>query len=117
MHNHRDLRVWQKAKELALDIYKATIAFPDVEKFGLVSQMRRSAVSIASNIAEGAGRNSKAEFRQFLSIAQGSGYELETQIIIAKDLGLFKDLKTEPILDLLIEVQKMNAGLQKTLKN
>ncbi len=83
MHNYKQLIVWQNAVELSVFIYQLTKAFPAEEKFGLVSQIRRAAVSVASNIAEGAGRNSDGEFIQFLGIAAGSLNELETQIIIA----------------------------------
>ena len=86
MHNYKELNVWKVAVELATDVYKVTAQFPTEEKFGLQSQVRRSAVSIASNIAEGAGRNSTGEFKQFLGIAYGSAYELETQLLISKNL-------------------------------
>lgn len=84
MHTYRDLTVWQKSIELARCIYQITEKFPKEERYGLSSQMRRAAVSIASNIAEGKLRGSDKEFRQFLLIAFGSGGELETQIEIAK---------------------------------
>ncbi|MCA5005056.1 four helix bundle protein [Sphingobacterium bovistauri] len=80
MHKFRDLVVWQKAMDLANSVYMSTENLPVAEKFGLLSQIRRSAVSICSNIAEGAGRNTKGEFIQFLGIANGSAYELETQL-------------------------------------
>ena len=83
MHRYKELQIWQKTMDLSQRIYKETANFPTEEKFGLISQMRRSSVSIASNIAEGAGRNSDGEFNQFLGIAQGSAFELETQILIA----------------------------------
>ena len=88
----RDLRVWQESIGLVKDIYSITSQFPDEEKFGLVTQMRRSAVSIPSNIAEGAGRGSQREFAQFLVIARGSLSELETQLIIAKELNYLSDI-------------------------
>lgn len=93
----RDLVIWQKGIELVKLIYKATESFPEKEKFGLISQIRRCAVSIPSNIAEGHIRSHKAEFKQFLFIALGSIAELETQLIIANELGysnkeLFEDL-------------------------
>jgi len=92
MKGHRDLRVWQESIGLVKDIYSVTTQFPDEEKFGLVTQMRRSAVSIPSNIAEGAGRGSQREFAQFLVIARGSLSELETQLIIAKELNYLSDI-------------------------
>lgn len=87
MNQYQNLKVWQKAREMAVVLYKATATFPAEEKFGLTSQLRRSAVSVASNIAEGAGRNTHGEFIQFLGIATGSAYELETQLVIANDLS------------------------------
>lgn len=86
MNNFRNLDVWDKAVELATYAYKMTESFPKAEKYGLMSQMRRSAVSISSNIAEGAGRDSKKEFNQFLNISTGSCYELETQLTISQNL-------------------------------
>jgi four helix bundle protein len=92
MKGHRDLRVWQESIGLVKDIYAITSRFPDEEKFGLISQMRRSAVSIPSNIAEGAARGSQREFAQFLVIARGSLGELETQLIIAKELNYLSEI-------------------------
>ena len=92
MKGHRDLRVWQESIGLVKDIYTVTSRFPGEEKFGLVTQMRRSAVSIPSNIAEGAGRGSQREFAQFLVIARGSLSELETQLIISKELNYLSDI-------------------------
>jgi four helix bundle protein len=80
MHKFRDLNVWQKAMDLTVDVYRHTDHLPQSERFVLLSQVRRCAVSICSNIAEGAGRNSNGEFIQFLGMANGSAYELETQI-------------------------------------
>lgn len=84
---YQRLQVWQEAIELVTEVYWLTSRFPDSEKFGLVGQMRRAAVSIPSNIAEGAGRGSDKEFRRFLMIARGSLQELETQLIISGRLG------------------------------
>ena len=85
IRSYRDLVVWQKAMELVAEIYQRTRAFPMDEMFGLVSQMRRAAVSIPSNIAEGYGRASTGEYKQFLGHARGSLWEVETQILIAKN--------------------------------
>ncbi len=82
MHNLKELKIWNKAIDLTVDVYKATASFPSEERYGLTSQARRSAVSIPSNIAEGAGRNSNKEFSNFLGIANGSSYELQTQLVI-----------------------------------
>jgi len=92
--SHRDLIVWQRALELCTAIYKTTAGFPGEEKFGLVSQMRRAAVSIPSNIAEGHGRLTTSEYRHFLGIARGSLKELETQILIARRLGYLDESAT-----------------------
>jgi len=89
--NYRNLIAWQKAKNLALNVYRCTRSFPKDEIYGLSSQMRRAAVSVPSNIAEGKGRHSHKEFLQFLYHARGSLLELETQVSIARDL-LYVDL-------------------------
>jgi four helix bundle protein len=86
-HSYRDLIVWQRAIAMVTEVYRATQSFPREETYGLTSQLRRSAVSVASNIAEGQGRISKPEFRQFLGMARGSLLEMETQIVIAGNLG------------------------------
>ena len=115
MHDYRQLKVWQKAIDLVVDIYEVTAEFPKEEKYGLVSQMRRSAVSIPSNIAEGAGRNSDKEFCHFLSNAQGSNYELETQMIVSERLNLINKDLCNQVCNKITEVQKMNYSLQQKL--
>lgn len=85
--SYRELQVWQRAIELTVVIYKLTRAFPREEIFGLSSQLRRASVSIASNIAEGYGRGSKGEYRNFLGIARGSALEVQTQLVITRELG------------------------------
>jgi four helix bundle protein len=115
MHKYQDLKLWSKGIDLVVDVYKATANLPKEEKYGLTSQMRRCAVSIPSNIAEGAGRNSTKEFVHFLSIANGSNYELETQVIVANRLDLLNnELKTD-LCKRLNELQKMNYNLQNRL--
>jgi len=89
---HHDLRAWQEAMALVKDVYRITASFPKDELYALTSQMRRAAVSIPSNIAEGAARTGDKEFLQFLSISRGSLSELETQLIIAKELGYMLEL-------------------------
>ncbi len=111
--DHKELEVWKKSIPLVKEIYELTQNFPDSEKYGLVSQMRRCAVSIPSNIAEGSGRNSDKEFIQFLYYALGSIAELETQLIISKEL---KYLSSDTITTKLIEVRKILTGLIKYLK-
>ncbi len=114
MKGHQKLELWKRSIEFVTTIYKLTESFPKGEVYGLVQQMRKSAVSIPSNIAEGAGRNSKNEFKQFLSIAQGSTAELETQILIARNLGFIED--PELLLTELDELSKMLIGLARALK-
>lgn len=90
MNNLKELKIWNKAIDLAVDVYKATSTYPSDERFGLTSQSRRAAVSNPSNIAEGAGRNSPKECNNFLGIANGSFYELQTQLVIANKLTILK---------------------------
>ena len=105
---HHDLQVWQLGMRLVKDIYAMTKQFPDCEKFGLCSQMQRAAVGIPSNIAEGEARSGVKEFLQFLSIARGSLSELETQVMISKELGYIRDDKE--VLELMNELYaKINA--------
>ena len=115
MHKYQDLKLWQKGIDLVVELYKATGEFPKEEKYGLTSQMRRSAISIPSNIAEGAGRNSDKEFCHFLSVANGSSYELETQVIVANRLELLPKELCDELCSQLNEIQKMNYNLQSRL--
>src|SRR5688572_26720461 len=92
MNNFKDLKIWQKSVDLAVRIYEITKAFPKDEMYGLTSQMRRSAVSISSNISEGSGRNTDKDFNYFLGISYGSSCELETQLIIAERVRLIDTL-------------------------
>ncbi len=108
---HHRLLAWQEAIALVKDIYAATKHFPESERFGLTSQIRRAAVSIPSNIAEGAARTGNKELAQFLSIARGSLSEVETQVIIAQALGYRFD--SQPILTRLDHVSRLVTGLQK----
>lgn len=115
MHKIEDLKVWNKAIELAKMVYIIVAKLPNDERYGLTSQLKRSSVSISSNIAEGAGRNSKKEFKHFLGIANGSCYELHTQLILLTELNLIEKTKIQPIIELCVEIQKMNYSLQKSL--
>jgi len=117
MHNLKELKIWNKAIDLTVDVYKATSTFPSDERFGLTSQSRRSAVSIPSNIAEGAGRNSNKEFNNFLGIANGSSYELQTQLVISNRLNLLNDNLLNDLLQQIDELQKMNFAFQQMLKS
>jgi four helix bundle protein len=113
---HHNLEVWKRSLDFVTKMYKITANFPADEKFGLVSQMRRAAVSIPSNIAEGAARNSKKEFINFLHIAQGSTAELETQILISWNLNFVTQSQAQPLLKELEEISRMIIGLQKSLR-
>lgn len=107
IHNFRELKVWQKSVTLCKLIYEVTDSFPPAEKYGLKSQIQRSAVSIPSNIAEGSGRVGKKEFQHFLSIANGSAFELETQLVLAKDFNFINEENYLNITILLTEIEKM----------
>ncbi len=102
--------------KIAERVYTLSSDFPNEEKYGLTSQMRRSAVSIASNISEGAGRSTNGEFRNFLSIASGSAYELHTQLILVYRLNFKAKTQVQPIIDEVNELQKMIYGMIKHLK-
>ena len=115
MKNFKNLIVWQKSMELVKIIYDITNSFPNSEIYGLTSQIRRSAISIPSNIAEGAGRGKK-EMSHFLTIAIGSSFELETQLILSKDIDYINEELFSQINANLDEVQKMLFGLQKRLQ-
>ncbi|MFY9308609.1 MAG: four helix bundle protein [Bacteroidia bacterium] len=117
MHNLKELKIWNKAIDLTVEVYKATASFPKEEAYGLTSQIRRSAVSVPSNISEGAGRNSNKEFIHFLGIANGSSYELQTQLVISNKLNLMNDETLQPLLKEIEEIQKMNYKFQNTLSN
>ncbi len=115
MHNYKKLNVWVSSISLVKNIYKLTRKFPKDEMFVLTQQLRRAAISIPSNIAEGAGRNSNAQFKNFLQISIGSCYEAETQLIISKELEYFSEEELDTISKELDSIMKMNHNLQKTL--
>jgi four helix bundle protein len=108
---HRDLRVWQAAMELADAVYEATASFPAQERFGLASQMQRAAVSVPSNIAEGAARYSNTEFLRFLHMARGSLAELDTQVVIARRRSYLTDEAVSRLTELMEEVGRTLQGL------
>lgn len=116
LRTFKDLKVWQKSYSLVLDIYKATKGFPKEEKFGLTSQIRRAAVAIPSNIAEGYSRSSIKQYINFLYIAYASGAELETQLMLAKDLQYFTETKFRDIIEKYYEVERMLMALIKSLE-
>lgn len=115
MHKYKNLNVWIEGRKLVKQVYELTATFPTDERFGLVTQMRRAAVSILSNTAEGAGRRTNGEYQQFLGIANGSAFELEAQMTISCDLG-FKDERTMAIIsDRVDHVSRMIVKLQDSL--
>lgn len=107
MIDFHNLKVWEKAHKLVLDVYRATKTFPKDEIYGLTSQMRRAAASIPSNLAEGCGRNSQAELAQFSQIAMGSASELEYQLLLAHDLQYLSDPDYQSLLCGLTEIRRM----------
>lgn len=117
MKTHKDLDVWKKSVSLVTSIYDVTRAFPKDEMYGITNQIRRSAVSIPSNIAEGSARQGDKEFAQFLFISLGSLSELETQLIIANNLKYLTLNEYESLINQLEEIRKMLLGLIKFVKN
>lgn len=117
MHNIKKLKIWNDSIDLCVDVYKALADMPNDERYGLSSQIKRSAVSIPSNIAEGAGREREKEFYNFLNIAYGSSYELQTQLIISERLNFISQQVNEPLLSKLDEVQKMVYVFKENIKN
>lgn len=115
MHNFEKLKIWQKAMDIDVAVYEISALLPIDERFNLIHQIKKCAVSIPSNIAEGSGRNHNKEFIQFLGIANGSTFELITQLILAKRLNLIDATITQPIINQLVEVSNMNFSFQKTL--
>jgi len=116
MKSFRDLIVWQKSVDFVTEIYSTTKEFPDEEKYGLSSQIRRASVSIPSNVAEGFGRKSDGDFARFLSIAIGSSYEVQTQIEIAQNIGFMSNETRIKLLDMLEEVERMLKSLKSKVK-
>jgi four helix bundle protein len=114
-HNYRKLEIWKKSTKFATSIYQLTQSYPKHETYGIVSQMRRSAVSISSNIAEGAGRSFAKEFSRFLRIAYVSACELETQILISKNLEFISEEEYSTMIEKIDEIQKMIYVFEKRL--
>lgn len=114
-HNFKHLNIWKLSIELADEVYVITDTFPKNEEFGLKSQIRRCAVSVASNIAEGSSRSSTKDFNRFLEISLGSLYELQTQLIISGNRNYFEFSTTEQIENKITELQRMISGFQKNL--
>ena len=116
MHNFEKLIFWQKSVSLAKQIYIICQEIHNDEKYGLVSQIKRSAISIPSNIAEGSGRNSNKEFNHFLAIALGSAFELHTQLILIKELHILEHEKINEIIQKVVEIEKMIYSFKNNLK-
>ena len=116
MHQFKELEIWKRSRFFCSEIYQVTSSFQSDEKFGLTNQLRRAAVSIPSNIAEGSSRNSNKDFSRFLEIAIGSAYEIETQILIASDLGFITPPESENLTSELAEIIKMISRFRSTLK-
>ena len=116
MQDFTSLKVWQKAHTLTIDVYRITKNFPSEEKFGLISQIRRACISIESNLAEGCGRNSYKEFARFISIAQGSAFEVRCQLILAKDLDYVSDDEFGIFQEKILAINRMLSALEKKLK-
>jgi len=117
MKTHKDLDVWKKSIEFVTEIYKVSKDFPKEEIYGITSQIRRAAVSIPSNISEGAGRSSDKEFAHFISIALGSIAETETQLIIVKNLGYLSENDFSKLENNLTDIRKMTLGLKKFIND
>ena len=117
LKNFKELKVWQKSYELCIEVYKITKSFPNEEKFSLTSQMRRAAISIPSNIAEGYGRKTIPDYVRCLYIAYGSTCELETQILLSGDLNYLNEENRNILLEKTREVERMLMALIKSLEN
>ena len=116
MKDFRNLQVWQRAHALALEVYRITEAFPASEKYGLTSQIRRAASSVAANLAEGCGRGSDADFGRFVQISLGSASELEYHLLLAKDLVFMSGDAHETLAETVVDVKRMLSGLLTKLK-
>ncbi len=117
MRDFKNLAVWQKAHQLTLDMYRVTSTFPRDEIFGITSQIRRASASIGANIAEGCGRDTQADFNRFLTMAMGSASELESHLLLAKDLGLIPMAQFDDVADKTVEVKKMLSALIQRIKH
>ena len=115
MHRYKELNVWKRSREFCSSIYSITTKFPQDEKFGLTSQLRRAAISIPSNIAEGASRSSKKDFARFLEISIGSSYEIETQLLIATDLKYISKENSLELSQTIVSIIKMLSKLRSSL--
>jgi four helix bundle protein len=115
VQSYRDLKVWNKAIELALELYRITESFPSSERFGVTTQLRRAAVSIASNIAEGHARSTRGEYRNFLPVARGSAVEVEVQLFLAEQIGFINSPMLAKARDHCDAISRMITNLKRTL--
>jgi four helix bundle protein len=116
MRDFRRLEVWRRSRGLTADVYRLTATFPPEERYGITAQMRRAVISIPSNLAEGAGRSTDRDFARFIDLAQGSAFELESQLTLCVDLGLAIESSTGEILDEVRQLQRMLHGLAESLR-
>jgi four helix bundle protein len=116
MHNFKEIRIWNESMTLAKIVYSHTKQFPKEERYGLTQQINKCVVSVPSNIAEGAGRNTNKDFKQFIAIALGSAFELETQLILSRDFGYISSEEFDPLIQKLISLQKMNNKFRISLE-
>jgi four helix bundle protein len=116
MRDFRQFNVWKKARDLVMDVYSTTVRFPAAEQYGLTSQLRRAAISVAANIAEGSGRGSDQEFARFLDMAMGSVAETRCHLLLAQDLGYLTPEVTGNLSEQAFEVNRMLNGLAETLR-
>ena len=113
MQRFTDLKVWQRSHQLTLEVYQITASFPSAERFGLISQLRRAAASVPTNIAEGSKRQSNQEYSRFLNIAEGSLVETEYLLILSRDLGYVARNSSEAVLNEIDEIERMLSGLRR----
>jgi four helix bundle protein len=116
MHNYKNLIVWQKAREVVRDIYLLSEKFPKSESFGLIQQLRRAAISISSNIAEGAGRSTSIDFCRFIDIANGSAFEAESQLLLAFDLNYISESELDEAVSKMKDVQRLLFKFEQNLQ-
>jgi four helix bundle protein len=116
MQDFRNLKVWQKAHALTLEVYRNTRSFPVDERFGLTTQLRRASASVPANLAEGCARGGDVDFARFVNIAAGSASESDYHLLLARDLGYFDDTAYKPLLDQVSEVKRMLNSFERTLR-
>jgi four helix bundle protein len=116
MHNFKELKIWQESMSLAKEVFSLTRNFPTTEKYGLISQLNRAVVSVPSNTAEGAGRDSQKEFNQFLNISLGSCFEIETQLILANDFNYISKEELQTLIEKVTKIQRMISKLKDSIK-